>query len=379
MYSTYQPNENQDQQPTQLQYENIAPPIQHQQQQRQASAQPISVSGMTETGMISDFDFLDVFQFSDQECYDEYDDGDVTDEETESTDTKMFHDEMFLKQSDLLEAHQPLKEYEQPQQQQFEPIVQTQEITPLSDKILNSLIESIPVHVKIEQQEMTQPFPIMPTQADWVSEQSLTPPVKATKKRNVRKRKALRPSPGESPAMTAVPVLRKDANNVDPSVLSAAETKIPSIRKTNTSLEIFEQFVTKTVLPDGTEMVDASGILSSPCFDLWLQTRRKPPKNPYEAFRKTLVARITVADERSLPFAPDVEKSLLVKLRKRQVWPCFQGRFTAAGKPILIGSNGLRAIGFHERASKSIAPIASKKRQLAAPAFQPAKKAFRVI
>ena len=37
-------------------------------------------------------------------------------------------------------------------------------------------------------------------------------------------------------------------------------------------------------------------------------------------------------------------------LRKREVWPCFKGKLDPlTGRPIKIGSKGLRSLGFHER------------------------------
>jgi hypothetical protein len=113
-----------------------------------------------------------------------------------------------------------------------------------------------------------------------------------------------------------------------------------------TSHEIFMSFV--RVLPCGA--VDGSGILSPECYQRWLETRAARLSHEAECFRKSLIAKVTRTDCGSAAFPPAVEAALLVLLRKRQVWPCFKGKLDPlTGRPIKIGTKGLRSLGFHER------------------------------
>jgi len=110
----------------------------------------------------------------------------------------------------------------------------------------------------------------------------------------------------------------------------------------------------KVVGKDGVERekVDATGILSRECFEAWVTSRRSKPRSPEDAFRKTVISYVTVADGRSTPLSPEIEADLLRHLRKRQVWPCFEGRVhSVSGKAILIGSQGVRCAGYHEKSS----------------------------
>jgi hypothetical protein len=113
-----------------------------------------------------------------------------------------------------------------------------------------------------------------------------------------------------------------------------------------TSHEIFMSFV--RVLPCGA--VDCSDILSPKCHQRWLETRTTRPSHEAECFRKSLIAKVTRTDCGSAAFPPAIEAALLVLLRKREVWPCFKGKLDQlTGRPIKIGSKGLRSLGFHER------------------------------
>jgi len=115
-----------------------------------------------------------------------------------------------------------------------------------------------------------------------------------------------------------------------------------------TSMEIFERFIKTTVTEDGETFVDTSGLISRECFELWAESRKRELACPEEAFRKALVARITISDKASLPFPPKVEEAVLKMLRRKEIWPCFKNRTYPDGSPILIGVNGLRAQGYHE-------------------------------
>jgi hypothetical protein len=113
-----------------------------------------------------------------------------------------------------------------------------------------------------------------------------------------------------------------------------------------TSHEIFMSFV--RVLPCGA--VDCSDILSPKCYQRWLETRTARSSDESECFRKSLIAKVTRTDCGSAAFPPAVEAALLVLLRKREVWPCFKGKLDSlTGRPIKIGSKGMRSLGFHER------------------------------
>lgn len=110
-----------------------------------------------------------------------------------------------------------------------------------------------------------------------------------------------------------------------------------------TSLDSFNRFVKYT---DG--KCDASGILSTECYELWHSTRRILAANPEDSFRRTITAHVTGTKKRK-PFSEEVERSLLPRLRARQVWPCFEGRTDKKGDPITIGRTGFRAKGHFEQ------------------------------
>jgi len=127
------------------------------------------------------------------------------------------------------------------------------------------------------------------------------------------------------------------------------EEETSMLQTETTSLEIFMKFVKRT--PDGD--YDVSRILSRECYEAWLESRRAVPKSPEQAFRKSIVARITCSNEGTIPFLPQVEANLIKILRRSEVWPCFRNRINAKNnKPIKIGLKRCSAIGFHERQEK---------------------------
>lgn len=89
------------------------------------------------------------------------------------------------------------------------------------------------------------------------------------------------------------------------------------------------------------ETNDASGILSPECYLKWVSTRKSTLKQPEESFRRVLTAHVCGLIGRK-PFPADVEASLLVCLRRKEVWPCFKG------SAVTIGIKGFRKTGFHE-------------------------------
>jgi hypothetical protein len=93
---------------------------------------------------------------------------------------------------------------------------------------------------------------------------------------------------------------------------------------------------------------DLSGLLTRPCFEAWVATRRTLPQQLEVAFKDAVLTLIRERDCRTtLP--PEMQSALLVELRKRRVWPCFQGYTDAAGKPITIGATGFRGKGQYEK------------------------------
>jgi len=111
-----------------------------------------------------------------------------------------------------------------------------------------------------------------------------------------------------------------------------------TIRQKQTSRELFLQF-TKI---DSFGNVDTSKIFEKECYNAWLALRRKTPKRPAESYRRSLVAQVTASDGRK-PFSPEVEKSVLKRLREGKPWPCFAGTKTK------IGRLGLKRLGYHEK------------------------------
>ena len=114
----------------------------------------------------------------------------------------------------------------------------------------------------------------------------------------------------------------------------------------SSSFEIFMHFVK---CEGG--VCDASGIIGRECYETWLQTRKKESGKPEDIFRRTVVAHVTgTKNRRSLPV--EVEASILIELRRGKVWPCFEGMGDSkTGKPVLIGKNGFKALGSHERST----------------------------
>jgi len=114
---------------------------------------------------------------------------------------------------------------------------------------------------------------------------------------------------------------------------------VKRIRKTPTSYEIFESFVTRGFGGD----VDTSGILTQECFEKWLESRKQPPKNASRAFKDALKS-IIKGSNRCRPFPEEIERDLLLKLRRDEEWPCFKN-----SERISLGARVWDSItGFHE-------------------------------
>lgn len=107
------------------------------------------------------------------------------------------------------------------------------------------------------------------------------------------------------------------------------------------SYKIFNRFVK---VDESTGEIDASQILSPACYDAWVKSRRKKPKKPQEAFRRALTAHCRGVDGRK-PFTEGVERSLLVELRRKKPWACFEN-CKGCGS---IGVQGFPSQGYHEK------------------------------
>lgn len=132
-----------------------------------------------------------------------------------------------------------------------------------------------------------------------------------------------------------------------------------SCTKKEKSLLIFESFLSY----DDVGNVDVSPLFTKKCFNYWLSSRANKPKNPPEAFRKALTSHCAGVDGRK-PFAPEVERALLVQLRMKRVWECFRDTKSR------VGLRGLQIKGFWERTSTDFAledlekPVKKKRKRI---------------
>lgn len=106
------------------------------------------------------------------------------------------------------------------------------------------------------------------------------------------------------------------------------------------SYKIFNKYVKY----DANSKCDASDILSPPCYAEWVGSRRKLPKKPQEAFRRALTAHCRGVDGRK-PFSVEIETSLLIELRKKKAWSCFENCDECGS----IGVQGFPSLGYHEK------------------------------
>ena len=122
-------------------------------------------------------------------------------------------------------------------------------------------------------------------------------------------------------------------------------------RRQGTSLEFFYKFV-KVHNHKGETVVDTSGILSLPCYQAWLNSRKKMPEDPRKTFRKTIQAHCRGSDKRR-PFPEAIEQSLLKNLRKHDPWKFFDASDDAKYKRKMSSrerrkESGFRKLGYHE-------------------------------
>jgi hypothetical protein len=115
-------------------------------------------------------------------------------------------------------------------------------------------------------------------------------------------------------------------------------------------MDIFLSFVKIHEDKNGKKQIDCSAVIDTPCYEYWLQTRKRKPMKPEETFRKAILSHITCTDGGSQPFPEHIEGPMLKTLRKSgRVWPCFVGVNDENDSPIKIGMKGLRCLGFHEQ------------------------------
>lgn len=122
-----------------------------------------------------------------------------------------------------------------------------------------------------------------------------------------------------------------------------------------TSMRVFREFIKRSRNKDGSDMIDATGVISRECYDLWVKTRKQLPPNPEKAFQRSLSAHVTGVDGR-VPFTPSEEAAVLKILRRKERWPCFEQSATR------FGLMGFRAKGFHEKSSEMNEPMDQRKR-----------------
>lgn len=115
-------------------------------------------------------------------------------------------------------------------------------------------------------------------------------------------------------------------------------TKVPKTSAYDTFLRFVDY-------DDDGNVVGTRRILSTECFETWRRTRTRIPKSPEENFRRALISHLTGSEGRK-PFSFQVEKCLLVELRKKKTWECFN-----ENSNVSIGINGFQKMGFHERAN----------------------------
>lgn len=110
-----------------------------------------------------------------------------------------------------------------------------------------------------------------------------------------------------------------------------------------TSLQIFRAFISRE--SDGS--LDASGVISRECFEVWCKSRKGEIANAERQFQRTLSAHLSALDGRS-PFTSEEERAVMAQVRKREVWPCFR-----RGRSV-VGSSGFRGRGYHEKLERVV-------------------------
>uniref|UniRef100_A0A7S3LQI4 Uncharacterized protein n=2 Tax=Sar TaxID=2698737 RepID=A0A7S3LQI4_9STRA len=132
-------------------------------------------------------------------------------------------------------------------------------------------------------------------------------------------------------------VEKRKATCLENNTTRLQEKKSRLLLPRTTPYEVFMSFVKY----DDQGNCETEHMVSKKCFDTWLATRLSLLRNPEESFRRSLLGHV-IGSERRKPFPPDIEESLLIILRKPEVWQCFRGT------DCKIGLRGFRNRGYHE-------------------------------
>lgn len=126
-------------------------------------------------------------------------------------------------------------------------------------------------------------------------------------------------------------------------------TSYLAINQSGLAYQIFMRHVQQD---NENDTADASQVFSKQCFEEWLNTRLTPLKNPFESYRRALLAHVTGLDGRK-PFPPSVEQDILRIVRISSIWPCFEGHTLPNGRPVQVGIYGFRGYGYWEKNAAS--------------------------
>jgi len=145
-------------------------------------------------------------------------------------------------------------------------------------------------------------------------------------------------------------LVREATDKMDESELPWTCAASPGEQNTSytTSYKVFLKFVERHVSAEGNTVTDAHGLVGPPCFKHWVATRKQVLTDPFEDYRKSIVGHVEAVKGRQ-PFPADVEASLLKLIRRKEIWPAFEGMRYKSGKEVTIGSKGFQGFGHHEK------------------------------
>jgi hypothetical protein len=109
------------------------------------------------------------------------------------------------------------------------------------------------------------------------------------------------------------------------------------------SMAVFRVFIKREVHSGhGQVIINAEGIVSKGCYELWVSSRKQTHSKPGRAFQRALSAHVTATDGRTC-FSKEEEEAILIVLRRKERWPCFEG------SDHKMGAMGFRE--FHQQAA----------------------------
>jgi hypothetical protein len=114
------------------------------------------------------------------------------------------------------------------------------------------------------------------------------------------------------------------------------------IGPTKNAINLFLKFAASRKVGRQVEF-DMSGLLSRECFHEWCRTRTNSrlKRSCVTAFKDAVISLIRQRkSRRTLP--PAMAKALVTELRKKRVWPCFDGLVDESGERISVGESGMR-------------------------------------